>query len=155
MIEFAKDKVEKENLGQFIRFTLSPAEDLHSVRSESLDKVTMSFGIRNVVDRNIVLREIFNKLKAGCKLYILEFVPPVEEGLLATIARVFVHHVVPALGSLLSFGHSKEYKHLEKSIFEFPSPLVFIDEVKNAGFTNCVSNNIFFGVVYVFEATKA
>ena len=39
-------------------------------------------------------------------------------------ARLFIRHVVPIVGAILS-GAPQEYMHLQNSIKEFPSPMEF------------------------------
>ena len=41
------------------------------------------------------------------------------------MARLFIRHIVPAMGAMLS-GHPKEYMHLQKSIKDFPPPSEFV-----------------------------
>lgn len=77
----------------------------------------MAFGIRNVVDRPRALREMARVLKPGGRVAILELSEP-RRGLLGTLARVHIHHVVPTLGALLSGAW--EYRYLQRSIAAFP-----------------------------------
>ena len=61
-----------------------------------------------------------------CHYAILEFSEPnAEAGIMGFFARLFIRHVVPTIGALLS-GAPREYLHLQKSIKEFPSPNEFV-----------------------------
>jgi demethylmenaquinone methyltransferase/2-methoxy-6-polyprenyl-1,4-benzoquinol methylase len=89
------------------------------------DGATMSFGIRNVPDRAKALCQIHRALREGARLCILEFSEPDDDaGFLGAVARLFIRHVVPILGGLLS-GKPREYWHLQHSIQDFPSPREF------------------------------
>ena len=89
------------------------------------DGATMSFGIRNVPDRAKALCQIHRALREGARLCILEFSEPADNaGFLGAVARLFIRHVVPVLGGLLS-GKPREYWHLQHSIQDFPSPREF------------------------------
>jgi demethylmenaquinone methyltransferase / 2-methoxy-6-polyprenyl-1,4-benzoquinol methylase len=154
MLEFAENKVRKLQLYDHVSVQVGDAENLEHIFDNSVNKVSMSFGIRNVMNKTAALDEIFRILKLNGQLFIMEFVPPSNEGFLGKAANIFVRYVVPFLGSIISMGHSEEYKHLERSIFEFPRPSGFIDMIQHAGFSDCKAIDIFADVVYIFEARK-
>ena len=94
---------------------------LFKLNSSIYDKITISFGIRNIPDIDSALREMRRVARPGALLGVLEFALP-ESGLLAPVARAFVSVVVPVLGAVLSGARFDEYAHLARSIAEFPSP---------------------------------
>jgi ubiquinone/menaquinone biosynthesis methyltransferases len=131
MINVGREKVSREDLSKYISLELGDARDLRNLQSDFFDAATMSFGIRNVPERETALCEIHRVLKkeskgtAGSRLGILEFSEPSKEaGIMGAAARLFIRHVVPVLGALLS-GAPREYMHLQNSIKEFPSPKDF------------------------------
>lgn len=105
---------------------LDDSDDVAIIAPQRLfDGATMSFGIRNVPDRAKALCQIHRALRDGARLCILEFSEPAEDaGFLGGVARLFIRHVVPVLGGLLS-GKPREYWHLQHSIRDFPSPREF------------------------------
>ena len=132
MISVGRDKVSKENLGKVITLDLGDARDLKDLQSDYFHAATMSFGIRNVPEKEKALCEIHRVLRkesensAGAKFGVLEFSEPGEDaGIMGAGARLFIRHIVPVLGALLS-GAPREYMHLQNSIKEFPEPKDFV-----------------------------
>ena len=128
MLNVGKTKVDNASLSSVISLKVGDARKL-DLESNAFDAATMSFGIRNVPEKETALCEIHRILKKEStdnKLVIMEFSEPDENsGIMGSLARVFIRHVVPSLGALLS-GAPKEYMHLQKSIKEFPSPAEFV-----------------------------
>lgn len=96
----------------------------------SFDGVTIAFGIRNVPDRDAALREMARVTRPGGRVVILELVEP-GTGLLSLPARIWVRHLVPRLGALLS--GAREYRYLQSSIARFPAPADFVRQMRAAG----------------------
>lgn len=129
MLNVGKDKIANAHLSSIITLQVGDARQLE-LDSNTFDAATMSFGIRNVPEKHTALCEIHRVLKKDSSdntLAIMEFSEPdSNSGILGSLARVFIRHVVPSLGAMLS-GAPKEYMHLQKSIREFPSPKEFVD----------------------------
>jgi demethylmenaquinone methyltransferase/2-methoxy-6-polyprenyl-1,4-benzoquinol methylase len=139
MLDVGVTKVQSADLTNIVRLQLGDARKLDSLEDETFNAVTMSFGIRNVPEKEMALCEIHRVLKKGAhfpnprtrsntiesKLAIMEFSEPTGTGIMATLARLFIRHCVPAIGAILS-GRPKEYMHLQKSIADFPSPTEFV-----------------------------
>ncbi len=153
MINVGREKVKKENLNESITLELGDARNLSDLSSDQFDAATMSFGIRNVPERDTALCEIHRVLKKGkdSRLGILEFSEPGEEaGIMGAGARLFIRHVVPVLGAILS-GAPREYMHLQNSIKEFPSPKEFAKLMEGL---NCESSNGRVGTFKVHEVLQ-
>lgn len=56
-----------------VDFVLANAETLEPFADESFDLVTISFGLRNVTDKDAALEAMYRVLKPGGRLLILEF----------------------------------------------------------------------------------
>lgn len=133
-LQVGKEKVLNKHLNDLVTLELGDVRNLSMFKDNEFDIVTMSFGIRNVPEKEIALCEIYRVLekkknrkeKSGVgKLAILEFSEPGEgSGALGFVARLFIHYVVPIVGAVLS-GSPREYLHLQNSIQEFPSPSQF------------------------------
>lgn len=136
MLNVGKTKVRQEDLSNVVTLNLGDARKLDSLQDDTFNAATMSFGIRNVPEKEMALCEIHRVLKKKnpssssssleSKLAIMEFSEPgPDSGMLGSLARLFIRHLVPAMGAMLS-GFPKEYMHLQKSIKEFPSPTEFV-----------------------------
>lgn len=131
MLNVGNTKISSASLSNIITLQLGDSRNLSTISDNSFNAATMSFGIRNVPEKELALCEIHRVLKKKqttslSKLAIMEFSePPENSGILGSIARLFIRHVVPAMGAMLS-GHPKEYMHLQKSIKDFPTPDEFV-----------------------------
>lgn len=108
---------------------------------------TMAFGIRNVPDRAQALVELARVLRPGAPLAILELTEPAS-GLLAVLARFWVHRVVPFLGARINGPQAYEY--LARSIAAFPPGAAFADEMREAGFVDVRAKRLSFGAAHLF-----
>lgn len=115
----------------------------------SFDALCMAFGIRNVPDRSLALREMARVVRPGGRIAILELTEP-EGGLLGTLARFHVHVVIPRLGGLLS--GSREYRYLQESIARFPPAAVFAQQMRDAGLQVEEVCPLTFGSCHLFVA---
>jgi demethylmenaquinone methyltransferase/2-methoxy-6-polyprenyl-1,4-benzoquinol methylase len=133
-----KEKVSDKHLNDLVSLQIGDVRNLSIFKDNMFDIVTMSFGIRNVPEKEVALCQIFRVLQKKEKtntsgtLAILEFSEPGEgSGILGYIARLFIHYIVPIMGAALS-GAPREYMHLQNSIREFPSPTVFAQLIESS-----------------------
>lgn len=129
MLNVGETKIQKSDLSNVVTLQLGDARKLDSLEDNTFGVATMSFGIRNVPEKEQALCEIYRVLKTDShgepKLAIMEFSEPgPDTGIMGSMARLFIRHLVPAMGAVLS-GHPKEYMHLQKSIKDFPTPPQF------------------------------
>ena len=151
MLDIGRGKVSEAGLDDVVTLELGDATALQ-LNSSIYDKVTISFGIRNIPDIDGALREMRRVSKQGALLGVLEFALP-ESGLLAPVARAFVSVVVPVLGAVLSGARFDEYAHLARSIAEFPSPDKFRERIAAAGFEAREPQLFACGAVVLYVAT--
>ncbi len=117
---------------------------------QSVDAVTIGFGIRNVPDRPLALREIARVLKPKGRLVILEASEP-QGHPLAWAARIHLRVVVPRLGAWLS-GAPQEYRYLQASIADFPAAPRFAELIAAAGLAVVKVEPLLFGVAHLYVA---
>ncbi len=96
------------------------------------DAVTISFGIRNVVEIDRALRDFRRVLKPGGRFACLEFSHMTHRVLQDAYDR-YSFSVIPALGELVT-GDRASYQYLVESIRRFPNQEDFAAKVKAAGF---------------------
>ena len=152
MLRVGRVKVEAAGLSARVTLQRGDAEDLSSFAAQSIDAISMAFGIRNVPDRARALREMARVTRPGGRIAILELSEP-RGGLLGPLARWHVHSVVPWLGGLLS--GAREYRYLQKSIAAFPPPEDFARTMRDSGIRVESVEPLTFGVCHLYVGTPA
>lgn len=104
------------------------------LNDNSVDAVTIGFGIRNIPDRPTALQEISRVLRPGGGLIILEPAFP-QNALLRVLFKFYFKIIMPAVGGIIS-GDYKAYKYLNDSAETFPKQDKFLGLMKEAGFTD-------------------
>lgn len=119
---------------------------------DEFDVVTVAFGLRNMGDYELALKEMRRVLKPGGSLFILDFSLP--EGVLRAPYRLYLHHVLPKMAGLLT-GQKDAYEYLGGSIEQFPAGEKMIALLDKMGLKQGSADPLTFGVVTVYEAVKA
>jgi len=120
-------------------------------KDAEFDVVTMSFGLRNVQDRNVALKEFLRVLKPAGRLVICEFshVP----GPLGVLYRFYLKYLLPKVSKLMS-KNPAAYDYLSESIMAWPKQAELAKDLQNAGFSQTSWKNLTLGVVALHEGVK-
>lgn len=118
----------------------------------SRDSYTIAFGIRNVTDIPMALREAYRVLKPGGRFLCLEF-SQVQPKPLAKLYDAYSMHVIPRMGQAIA-GDADSYQYLVESIRKFPSQPEFAAMIREAGFGNVSFRNMTGGVVALHSGWK-
>lgn len=135
-----------------VEYVLANAEDLAPFDDNSFDLVTISFGLRNVTDKDAALRAMYRVLKPGGRLLVLEFSKPVFEPL-SKLYDVYSFTALPVMGKLIA-GDSASYKYLAESIRMHPNQATLKQMMQNAGFAQCDYHNLTAGIVALHRGFK-
>ncbi len=126
MLEIARKKVEGAT------FLEGQAAAL-PIADQSADIVSISYGIRNVVDLEGAMKEFYRVLKPGGLLVILEFMSHEKKGLMDRLTLFYMKRLLPAIGRLIS-KDPRAYTYLPESIEAFLSSEQMADKLQAAGF---------------------
>ena len=124
--------VGKEKFPNF-DFVISDATNIHLV-DESVDILSISYGIRNVVARTEAFKEFARVIKTGGYVVILEFTKDDKKGLLSGIKDFYMNKILPKLGGFIS-KNREAYEYLPNSIEGFLTSEMLQKELDEAGFT--------------------
>jgi len=97
---------------------------------ETFDAATVGFGVRNVENLELGLRELRRVLRPGGRLSILEITQ--ARGALRPFYSLWFDRVVPLLGKVLPGGDA--YTYLPASVKRFPTAERLADMLREAGF---------------------
>lgn len=113
-------------------FHIAPATELPQEGS-SADIISISYGIRNVVERQAGLREFNRVLKPGGLVVILEFMKNENPSMLGKVRDWYMNNVLPRIGGLISNNY-EAYRYLPDSIEGFLTVAKMRAELEEAGF---------------------
>lgn len=148
MIEHAPAKADKAQL--VVNFEVADAMDL-PYEDNSYDIASIAFGIRNVDDPLVCLKEMARVVKPGGKVVVLEFGQPT--GAVKFPYEMYSKHVMPAIGGFIS-GNREAYTYLPETSAQFPAGDEFLDLMKKAGvFSDRRSVKLTGGISYIYVGT--
>ncbi len=149
--DFSREMLRKaKDRNPDIEFVFADAENL-PFEDNSVDAVTICFGIRNFNDREKALTEIRRVLKPSGVLAIAEFSIP-EQCVWRACYTLYFRYILPAIGGIVSSNKSA-YTYLPESAFDFPAPKLFVKEIESAGFSDVRSIPMTGSVALVYTAT--
>ena len=146
MLEVAKKKVD------FANFIEGKAQEL-PIGDQSTDIISISYGIRNVVDRVEALQEFHRALKPGGIVVILEFTKQDRSGLVDKVVDFGMKKVLPRIGGLISKNY-EAYKYLPNSIEEFLTTEMLSQELEETGFEMKYTKSFSMGISTLLVAQK-
>jgi demethylmenaquinone methyltransferase/2-methoxy-6-polyprenyl-1,4-benzoquinol methylase len=118
---------------------------------DSVDAITIAFGIRNVTHMAGSLSEMLRVLKPGGRLLCLEFSKPMA--LIRPFYRLFSATVIPRLGAWVS-RNPDAYHYLVESIQRFPDQEEFREIMQKAGFESVTYRNLSLGIACLHIGRK-
>lgn len=127
MLDVAKEKFPQ------IEFIIAGAEAL-PLEDGVASMVSISYGIRNVVERQKAIEEFYRVLAPSGVLVILEFTKTKRSGFFGAITTFYLEKILPFLGGMIS-NNQAAYQYLPDSIEEFVTQEGLCQELKDAGFS--------------------
>jgi len=146
MLEVARKKVD------FAEFIEGKAQEL-PIEDASTDVISISYGIRNVVDRVEALHEFYRALKPNGIVVILEFTKQDRSSIIDKMVDFGMKNVLPRVGGLISKNY-EAYKYLPDSIEEFLTTEMLEKELEEAGFEMKYTKSFSMGISTLLVAQK-
>jgi len=151
MLGVGRDRMLDAGHAGNVDYVLCDAEALPFATS-SFHCATIGFGLRNVTDKDRALASLFQVLKPGGRLLVLEF-SKADLGPLAPLYEIYSMQVLPRLGALLA-NDSASYRYLAESIRRHPDQETLKGMMERAGFERCSYYNLSGGIVALHVGFK-
>lgn len=117
------------------------------------DISSISFGIRNVSDPVLGLKELARVVKPGGTVMVLEF-GQMSIPVVAQAYNFYSEKILPIIGGLVS-GQKEAYQYLQKSSASFPCRENFLDLMKQTGnFSHVEYYTLSGGIAYIYRGIK-
>jgi len=126
MVDVAKEKYPK------FSYHISKATEI-PLKDSSADILSITYGIRNVVEREAALKEFNRVLKPAGLVVILEFMKNENPSQLGKIRDFYMNKILPKVGGFIS-KNLEAYEYLPNSIEDFSTVENMQKELQEAGF---------------------
>lgn len=151
MLREGRDRLIDKGFVSGIEYVLGNAENL-PFRSNEFDCISIAFGLRNVTDKNLALRSMYDKLKYSGTLVILEFSTLVLPVLKKLYDR-YSFNIIPSIGKWVA-KDADSYRYLVESIRKHPDQEALKSMMEDAGFSHVSYYNLSGGIVAVHKGFK-
>jgi demethylmenaquinone methyltransferase/2-methoxy-6-polyprenyl-1,4-benzoquinol methylase len=152
MIEIGREKVKKKNFGHKVFLKRGDGMNI-PYEDNSVDLVTLSFGIRNFSDPLKGLHEIYRVLKPGGRVLVMEFSIPKNRIVKETYFFYF-RKLLPWIGNKVS-GHKDAYSYLNQTVESFPYGQQFLSLMSKAKLEKLKAKPLTFGIATLYIGDKA
>tara|TARA_B100000941_G_scaffold290238_1_gene271678 strand:- start:351 stop:1055 length:705 start_codon:yes stop_codon:yes gene_type:complete len=121
------------------------------VKDNTYDYYSISFGLRNVSNINLALKEALRVLKPGGRMICLEF-SKIDNEVLDFLYKQY-SKAIPYIGKII-VGSEKPYQYLIESIQEFYNQEDLAELMKKNGFSNVEYRNLSNGIAAIHSGWK-
>jgi demethylmenaquinone methyltransferase / 2-methoxy-6-polyprenyl-1,4-benzoquinol methylase len=151
MLNVGRDRLTDQGYVGNIEYVQANAEAL-PFEDNSIDVITIAFGLRNVTDKDAALRSMTRCLKPGGRLLVLEFSKPTNP-LMSKAYDLYSFAALPVMGKLVA-NDADSYKYLAESIRMHPDQETLKGMMEDAGLVRCSYHNMTSGVVALHRGIK-
>jgi demethylmenaquinone methyltransferase/2-methoxy-6-polyprenyl-1,4-benzoquinol methylase len=124
-----------------------------NLSDESVDVVTIAFGLRNVQSPTDAITEFSRVLRPGGRLVVLEFSTPLNPVVRAG-NHIYTHHIMPLTATLLSGDRSGAYRYLPRSIDTFARAEDVAELLRGGGLSEISQTSLTLGVCTITVGIK-
>ena len=151
MLHEGRDKMIDAGIVSGIDYAQVNAEVL-PFADNSFDCINIAFGLRNVTDKQKAINSMFEKLRYGGCLIILEF-SKTKLSLLSRLYDAYSLNVIPKIGKIVA-KDEVSYQYLVESIRMHPDQETLKGMIEAAGFSKVQYFNLSGGIVAIHRAYK-
>lgn len=151
MLRMGREKLRNAGVIGNVEYVQANAEAL-PFPDNTFDCVTISFGLRNVTEKEKALRSMYRVLKPGGRLLVLEFSKPIIKPLNKAY-DAYSFYVLPRVGALVA-NDADSYRYLAESIRMHPDQETLKAMMESAGFESVNYFNLTGGIVALHRGYK-
>ncbi len=149
MLDVARKRLSSKAPG--ISFVLSDAKAL-TFDDNAFDVVTVAFGMRNIFDTSIALREAYRVLKPGGRFFCLELTRPQKKWLMP-FYNYYCFKIMPSVAKRF-LNTDMPFNYLPRSIQAFPLAGEFKQIIEKCDFNSVTVHPMSLGIATIFGARK-
>jgi demethylmenaquinone methyltransferase / 2-methoxy-6-polyprenyl-1,4-benzoquinol methylase len=122
----------------------------------AFDFATVAFGIRNVEDPVVALKEMARVVRPGGRVIVLEFCKS-RVPVFSALFRLYFGKVLPRLGKWISGTKNEAYRYLHDSVQAFPERAAFLAMMQEAGLASVHQQLLTGGIAAIYrgEVTRS
>ncbi len=151
MLQVMRHKVDEQGLADRISCEQGNSEQMRFA-TDSFDRATIAFGIRNFEHREQALREILRVLRPGGRLVILELSLPTNP-LIRWCYNFYFTQVLPRIGGWVS-GDKAAYRYLPASVASFPGRDEWMSIMRSCGYRQVRHKAFTLGICRMYIGEK-
>ena len=152
MLVIGDQKVERKRGGMDTNFLAADTLILPFL-DDTFDIVSVGFGIRNVSDLEMGIREMTRVAAPGGRVVILEFTQPVNP-LFRGLYYFYFTKILPFIGNRISGSEDDAYGYLPRSVMKFPDCGALKGVMEQCGLVDVQFYRKTFGIVAIHVGKK-
>lgn len=152
MLAIGEQKKTKRGINGQLRFQEADTQQL-PFEDDQFQIVSVAFGLRNVADTDLGLKEMTRVCRPGGKVAVLEFSQPGRQPFKG-FYQFYFKHILPRIGQTLAKNKQDAYKYLPESVGEFPHGEALAERMRQAGLREVFFRPLTFGVATLYVGTK-